>query len=714
MITVSLLIMLFCIGILYKYIYKENIIWKLLLISVALGIMIIYLLPQKVWNQYKYCDSEIVKITTYGNKNEQALANEIIIMSIIIDGKYYDAPSYIISGNWNMDENIVQWNNYNSDSNFSNFIEIQLPIGYSRKIVFSSNVYRGIAEIFYRDKKIEEDFFSDTTDILNKKILEFDNGKNYSDKLLLFFKVMTMLEISLIVYFCIYYINLYCKKKLKNYNENDLIVIILLGFFTFFVLSTHSNSPWSYRIPWVDSDGFLYSGWAMKRGEKMYLDFWDHKGPYLYMIEWLGYLICNSQIGVWYIEFVVVYISLIVGYYLNKRYINKFLAFVSILFGYTYLIFYLGNGNYSETYTLPLITLAAFIFHSYFFKKRFTLHIGECIILGFMFMVAFLIKPTNTAIWFVYCLGIVVHLISIKKYKDIILYAVGFIIGMFFAFLPVAIYMTKNNIWQEFYRAYFEFNFMYVDVSWKEKIKAATYFTTNIFNGIFLIGVIMSIYKNGKKIEDLIEIICLIGWYVFSVIFVSMSGGTWGHYGIIMLPLYPIGLRIFIENFDLEILKIKKENYGYIVGIIIFIITVFIVQDDKNNFNIHQSSLWILNYSFYNDKEVKVISRKIKNSTLDDDKISVYGNEARYYLLSERKSVSRYTYQNPIASINNEIGEEYIEDIINEMPAAIIIADKEILKNEGFTYLNEKLLDILDKNYYIAYEGEKAQLYLNR
>lgn len=707
----SLVVMIFSIYILYKYFYKKRIKWDLLAIALILGILFVFFLPKQIWHQYSFCDSEIVRVTSYGDYNENCLGSEIIIKSMIVDGRYYDIPPYIVSGNWNIKNNTAQWDNYNLDSGYSDSIEILLPAGYNRKLVFSSNVYRGIAYINYRDQLIKEDFFSDTIDTMHEKILEFDNGKNYSDTLLLVLQVITTFQMCIIFYFIISFINLFLKKFFINYSEKDFIIIILLGIFTLFALSTHSNSPWSYKVPWVDSDVFLYGGWAMHHGEKMYLDFWDHKGPYLYFIEWLGYAITNSWIGVWFIEFIFVYISLLVGYYLNRRYFNRFIASISVFWGYMYLIFYLGNGNYIETYTLPLIVISAMIFNNYFYKEKYQLGLKECIVLGGMFMIAFLLRPNSIAIWFVYCIGILIHTIFIKRYKNIMLYAVGFLGGIILAFFPIIVYMTWNGIWSEFYEAYIKFNFLYV-ANGGDRIKAIVYFVFNSVNGIFILAMIMLICN--RKIKCYVELICFIAWYAISMIFVCMSGHTWGHYAIIMLPIYPIGIGVFIEICRLRLSILDKERYGYIVGVFVFIISVIVSHDNIRNSVMYKNSLYILKYSEYNDKEEKIICENIKSHTLENERISVYGNACKYYLLSERKSVSKYTYQIPICNFNNTIGEEYIKDISNTLPSAIVIADKDILNHSEINNVNKKLLEILYYNYYLEFDGEKSQLYYKK
>jgi len=713
--------MILGVGILFlilSYFFYKNSMCKIinkkrLILSVALALFIVILLPKKVWKQYDYCPKEIVKITVKGEKREIAQGNEIVINNLIIDGKYYDILQYIVSGNWYTEKNVANWRTYDLNMPLTDIIEIELPAGRERSISFSSNVYRGMAEISYRGKNTIVDFFADTTDLSNELKVEFNGKSNYPNGILIIYKLFIIISISCIIY-CLFLIGgEWLKRKNSNYDENDLWINVLLFLFVFWGLSLHSNSPYSYTIPWVDSDVFLYGGWAMKNGEKMYMDFWDHKGPYLYFIEYLGFAITDSWIGVWVIELISVTISIISNYYLIRKFANKFISIIALYLGYSYLIFYLGYGNYIESYTLPLISISALLYKKYFYNNKYDLSSGTCIKLGFLFMVAFLLRQNSIAIWIIFCLGIILYTIFLKKYKKIVQYGIGFITGMLIALVPVIIYITYNGIWKEFYKAYFEFNFKYVE-NGGDKIATLKYFTLNYINLFFLIGLFILLLNQEFRKKYMVESLCLTGWYLLSLVFTCMAGYTWAHYAIILLPIYPIGIAILLLYLDNKLLQIERKKANYIIAILAFMLTFIIMIDDKTNMAMYHDSMWIIQYSPNNSSEEKIICNKIRSMIPEDSKISVYGNACSYYLLSERKSVSKYTYQNPICIINNEIGMEYIKDILDNLPAAIVIPDKKIFLNENMTNTNEKLLEILNEYYYLDYDGEHGQLYYNK
>lgn len=70
----------------------------------------------------------------------------------------------------------------------------------------------------------------------------------------------------------------------------------------------------------------------------------------------------------------------------------------------------------------------------------------------------------------------------------------------------------------------------------------------------------------------------------------------------------------------------------------------------------------------------KVIQLIEENST-PEDTISVYGNWDIIYLRTGRRHATRFSYQLPIGKISPEIMQEYVEEIEEERPAVVVIAE---------------------------------------
>ena len=98
--------------------------------------------------------------------------------------------------------------------------------------------------------------------------------------------------------------------------------------------------------------------------------------------------------------------------------------------------------------------------------------------------------------------------------------------------------------------------------------------------------------------------------------------------------------------------------------------------------------------------------------TNKDQKRSVIGNFGAYYWVSERLSISKYFYQNPLVSVNSKIKDKYLDDIKKGMPAAIVVGGTDFLEEYG-DFGNE-IKDFLNSNYVMDYNQEKQQLYFRK
>ena len=64
----------------------------------------------------------------------------------------------------------------------------------------------------------------------------------------------------------------------------------------------------------------------------------------------------------------------------------------------------------------------------------------------------------------------------------------------------------------------------------------------------------------------------------------------------------------------------------------------------------------------------------IEQYTDENDAIAIYGNRDSLLYLSNRKSVSKYSYQSPIASFDRSILDTYFNDIETEKPKLVIVS----------------------------------------
>ena len=106
-------------------------------------------------------------------------------------------------------------------------------------------------------------------------------------------------------------------------------------------------------------------------------------------------------------------------------------------------------------------------------------------------------------------------------------------------------------------------------------------------------------------------------------------------------------------------------------------------------------------------EEDKLIATLVQSVTSKDDKITVCGNNNTIYLLSNRKSSSRYSYQYPIADVNSGIWEEYLKDI-KKLTTKVIV----VLPGTYETFPYKQINNIINESYNLIGTVGKTKIYL--
>ena len=110
-----------------------------------------------------------------------------------------------------------------------------------------------------------------------------------------------------------------------------------------------------------DASFFTLVGRGILEGKVPYRDFYDLKGPYFFFIEALGQLIREGKTGIFVVQVIALYFSLVLMYKIGKLYISpgKSLGIVT-LFLWPY-VSLLWGGNCLEEFCLPLNLLVIYL-----------------------------------------------------------------------------------------------------------------------------------------------------------------------------------------------------------------------------------------------------------------------------------------------------------------------------------------------------------------
>ena len=425
--------------------------------------------------------------------------------------------------------------------------------------------------------------------------------------------------------------------------------------------------PWICADTKIDSSVFRVVAFMMSKGFMPYRDSFDHKGPLLYIINWLG----NNPIfngKLWIIEWLFLTLTIMMMYKIARIVCSIFQAILVSLTSLSLLFNYFEGGNLTEEYAMLFIAIAVYIFVDYLKNDRVSKI--RLVICGASLGGTLLLRPNMIAIWAVMCSVIFFQLFFSKKWKNLWEFSKYFLIGLMLILVPVIIWLSMNHALQDFWKDYVVFNKSYIKgmsqgALWKARWNTGYhFFNTKICKIAFAGMIFCAIYQ-----KDCLNISYL-AYMIVSLILIGISGVVYGHYGMVLIPMLVYPLAEIFSN----VKKIKKKFLLVVCEVICF---VFVITNAK-------LSSWITLArsipSIYADKgndhrseTASIIGQYIDENTAEDEKISVYGNWDYIYLISERCHATQYSYQYPIADVSSEIMENYWSQLEKETPPIIVV-----------------------------------------
>lgn len=480
------------------------------------------------------------------------------------------------------------------------------------------------------------------------------------------------------------------KKIIKIFKAISPYAFLLTSVYIFMLLSP--MSPFGSQAPLIDSSGFQYVGSALSKGLVPYVDVFDHKGLLLYFIEAIPFLIGGSY-TLWFIELLFMFSYSVVVYktsnlFSKKRWISVLVAITNV---FSLSIFF-EEGNFTEEYSLLFIALALYIFLKKELKNQL-INGKDSLLIGLCAGAVLWLRPNMISVWIALVLVIVIYGIVKKNFKYIFKNALFFTLGIVVFSIPLLAYLYYNKALEAAYNAYIVFNFEYTSEALAESIKALIYYWVKEYRLIafsLVTSLVMITSKNEyRKAGILNSIFCITTIYLCSI-----SGRTYGHYGMILVPCTIIPMAAFlgyiVNNFSTFNKKSKIVNF-----LIVIAICFVLISEELKRMDIYIPYEVDLEPSTYNWDPYKT-SDYIKANTTENDRILCWGNNSIMYLFADRLASSKYFFQDPLFEVNEDMKEEFMNTFDDNMPKMIVLTQQYETEYQYKTLLISEKLD----NYY--------------
>lgn len=247
---------------------------------------------------------------------------------------------------------------------------------------------------------------------------------------------------------------------MKLIKEKWFTVMFTLILSFVFLLFASKCSPLYVINDWVDPNAFFTVGKGMMNGLVPYLDLFEQKGPLLFFLHGLAYLVSpTSFFGVYLLEGIFFAFFLYYAYQTFRLYLSEN---VSLLLLPLLAALILSNGAFrmgdsAEEFCLPFLMYSLYLFLAYFKGVR-PLRDKDFIVVGILAGCVLWIKYTMIGFWFAWMMCFFFEYLIRKDYLKAFSNCFSFLLGMGIATLPWLLYFTYHNAMPEFIEVYFLIN----------------------------------------------------------------------------------------------------------------------------------------------------------------------------------------------------------------------------------------------------------------
>lgn len=455
---------------------------------------------------------------------------------------------------------------------------------------------------------------------------------------------------------------------MKNKESDGRLIVYALYLFIAIIYIIGLSYSTSFVFPryWgSDSAIFQTIGMGWSKGALPYVDLFDHKGPIIFFIDMIGYLMTGTSTGVLIIQMISFFIFVLLLHSIHKvSGISNIKAFLYTLLVIMFLTFSYDEGNMTEEYMLPYIALSFLCAIKYFkeYEKGKIEHsTGYGFIYGIGFSFGLMTRLTNSLPIIVIVAFITALLIVNKQWKNLVWNIFSFLGGCLLVILPFVIYFSLKGALSELLWGTIGYNLFYTNknaelmIDLSEKSVRRYLFALAPIIGILLMGI--RTLKNKKYVFG--SFYCILG---LAEILLFLNISFYPHYTMIVVP----NISLILFELSSNPCRVKWINRVYYAMVIVFCLI-------STNFA-YNNIKWMYQWTHNHEPEYL----QFMNDNSINDSVIVYNTDNKCLYL-DLKIIPQYRYfalQDRYGEFCDTI-EEDIHDIYEEASAEWLIVKGE-------------------------------------
>lgn len=436
-------------------------------------------------------------------------------------------------------------------------------------------------------------------------------------------------------------------KIIDNIRSKSTLLLLFVSFI-FVTLFSYSTSPLYgniYNHP--DSAIFQIIGKYWVDGALPYRDLWDLKGPYIFFVDAIGYFLLDSYVGIYIIQIVNIWITLIFTFCTYRIYFEKNPSFLLTILSLFSLSYTYQCGNLCEEYLLPFLSLSFFLLLKYLKKveiqEDYKHPSSYAIIYGIVLGLSLMSRLTNALSVSGAVAVIAITLLLHKSYSNLVKNIVAFLIGFTVSSVPFMVYFYLHDALDLLFNGTLFYPFQYASNPSKDILGDGIHFYLLSFGNSILLLIISIIIAFRQHQTDVRSIM----WFCASLLpFIWFcQGNGLGQYGMTVLPLLAVSM--------IEIKRLSMKKFAIVV--VILVVIGFL---SKARFAFLMQN--------YQNPTVIAYKAFLKESNVDYNSFVAYNCDPNFYLAENVKPAAPFFSLQDFAIGRNETLRKLIIHSFNE------------------------------------------------
>lgn len=475
---------------------------------------------------------------------------------------------------------------------------------------------------------------------------------------------------------------------MKIRGKKEQIIIWMTGIL-FLILFSYTTSPLFPDFYGWDSAFFMLVGKGMTRGSLPYRDFFDMKGPWLFLIEYAGQLICYDRNGIFMLQCLSLGITLFFCQKILERYygsggLRK--SLLALLPFYIILSSTMEGGNLTEEWSLPFLFFCLYLALEFIHGGRKQHRPGKAFWYGLCFGILALIRITNAALICAIILTVFIFLVQQREWKNLFWNMLAFLGGVLLAFLPPVIYFGMQGQLENMLYCTFVFGFIYGTEGFAWGTGMA-----------FLVSLLLpagALWITGEKNRKLWTLVLA---NLAGMLVVLGLGNSTLHDYMLILPGVMLGIWQLMKDGGVRSAYGGKKKWQMIA-----LLTVCCIYP---GYKLAGTGAMICRQASDHSSWQNVMETAECIPAKERDLVWGYEIPLRWYTIADIMPYSRYCgWQEHYMALSPRIAEE-IEEMMDTAPPEWIVC------KASAALTNQKMISELEEHYAVYTENEEYVLY---